>query len=96
MIIFNWKEDMVENMLFKLLFSFNSESVLCVLQLSCTFVPKIYLQFTIVRADCFRFTHGCDYKNVDIGTVPCRTIIYLKKKDLDEIILRKTSIQEFS
>ena len=69
MIIFNWKEDMVENMLFILLVLFNSESVLCVLQLSCIFVPKIYLQFTKVRIDCFRFTHGWDYKNVDIDTV---------------------------
>ena len=74
---------MVEKMLFILLVLFNSESVLCVLQLSCIFVPKICLQFTIVRTDRFRFTHGWDYKNVDIGsTVP------FEKKDL-EIILRK-------
>ena len=50
------------------------ESVLCVLQLSCIFVPKIYLQFMKVRTvrygtgtDCFRFTNGWDYKNADIG-----------------------------
>ena len=35
---------MVEHMLFILLVLFNSESVLCVLQLSCIFVPKIYLR----------------------------------------------------
>ena len=72
-IIFNWKKDMVENMLLILLVLFNSESVLCVLQLSCIFVPKINLQFTKVRTNCFRFTHGWDYKNVDIYRIKKKT-----------------------
>ena len=75
---------MVVKMLFILLVLFNSESVLCVLQLSCVFVPKIYLQFTIVRTYYFRFMHGWNYKNVNIGS----TVPYDGKKDL-EIILRK-------
>ena len=77
-------------MLFILLVLFNSESVLCVLQLNCIFVPKINLQFTKVRTDCFRFTHGWDYKNVDIGTVP-----YRMKKRL-RAYFTETSIQKIS
>ena len=34
------------------------ESVLCVLQLSCIFVPKIYLQFTKVRTASTDFVFG--------------------------------------
>ena len=79
---------MVEHMLFILLVLFNSESVLCVLQLSCIFVPKIYLQFTKVRTD---FVFGFRMA----GIIKTWISVPNEKKDL-EIILRETSIHKFS
>ena len=68
---------MAEKLLLIQLVLFNSDSVLCVLQLIILyFCLKKYIQSTYgtvlvryVRTDCFRFTHDWDYKNTCTGTV---------------------------
>ena len=61
---------MAEKLLLIQLVSFNSDSVLCVLQLIILyFCLKKYLQsrygtVPYVRTNCFRFTHGWDNKNM--------------------------------